>query len=445
MDTIAALATAPGIAGLAVIRLSGTDSIEIAAKIFHSKENLKESKSHTIHYGRIMDEGKVVDTVTVSIFRQPHSYTGENVVEIACHGSELVYNSIIELLIKNNARPATAGEFTRRAFLNGKLDLTQVEAVADLIHSSSRIGALTSARQLEGGFTQRLSALRQSLIDCSSLLVLELDFAEEDLEFVSRNDLMSKIENVRRVCLELASEAQSAEIVRSGYFVAIAGFPNSGKSTLFNTLLKRERAIVSPTAGTTRDYLEETIYLNGMKIHLVDTAGIRQSNDEIEIEGLRLGEQVLNRSNMILILNDASISLDNSDSLQDRIEERYPDKKVIVVQNKMDLLHNAVDGRCLISAKKGDGVRNLLDVIYAEAELSTERVNDVLINQRQAILLKSVAACLQNVRNGIEQNYDSVLIAIDIDAAVRNIGEITGEVWSEEVLNNIFSNFCIGK
>ena len=447
-DTITALATPPGTAGLAVIRLSGDDSFLIADKCFSGKKALTESLSHTAHFGKFYFNNKLIDTVVALIFKKPASFTGENVVEFSCHGGMLVVEEIINALIQSGARYANAGEFTKRAFLNGKLDLMQVEAVADIIHSSSVPGFQTAARQLTGEFTNKLSSLRQSLIDIASLLELELDFADEGLEFIDKSQIQKKVSDVRTFCQDLGASYKSSEILRSGYFVGIAGYPNSGKSTLFNSLLNRQRAIVSHIPGTTRDYLEETLYLDGIAIKLFDTAGIRESDDVIEIEGIKFVESILEQTNLIIILNDISISENNSDSLFEQIQSRYTESKVILVQNKTDIINFTQPDnpdKFFISAKQHYGLDNLRKFLSISANKSTERLQDILINQRHSILLNTVVDELDNALLSISENMDNVIIAIDIRHAIKEIGELTGEIWSEDILNNIFSRFCIGK
>ena len=303
-DTIVALATLPGISGIAVIRLSGDDAIDIASSCFKGKIDLRNSPTHRIYYGKIVNNSECIDDVTLSIFRKPNSYTGEDVVEISCHGGMIIYNEIIKKLIHNGARLAQPGEYTKRAFINGKMDLLQAEAVADLINSVSYISEQTSARQLFGEFTKQISKFRKDLIDIASLLEIELDFTDEDVEFVSKTKVKNKVIEIINFAQILIDSYKTAQILRSGYFVAIVGYPNSGKSTLFNTLLKKNRAIVSEIQGTTRDYLEEFIYLNDIPIKLIDTAGIRQTTDIIEIEGIKFVESLLEQSNLILVLND---------------------------------------------------------------------------------------------------------------------------------------------
>ncbi len=446
-DTITALASAPGTAGISVVRISGPDAIAIADKYFLGKAKLSNAKTHTIHFGEFVHNDKLIDTVTASVFIAPQSYTGEDIVEISSHGSMIVVDEILHALTEGGARLADAGEFTKRAFINGKLDLMQVEAVADIIHSSSVKGVQTSARQLAGKFTPRLSELRKKLIDIASLLELELDFADEDIEFLSREQVIERMEETRTYCRSLALSFKSAEILRSGYFVGIAGYPNSGKSTLFNTLLERDRAIVSEIPGTTRDYLEETIILNGISVRIIDTAGLRDTKDIIEIEGIKFVESVLEQSNLIIVLNDISRSENYSDELLKQIENRFPGHEIVLVHNKTDKAKNIEKkpDTIYISAKYGEAIEDLKNFLAKRAKESTERINDVLINQRHASLLGQVVSALDSAIEANKAGLDNTVISIDIRRATKALGEITGEIWSEEVLNNIFSRFCIGK
>lgn len=447
-DTIIALATPPGISGLSVIRLSGSDAITIADSCFVGKKHLTEVSTHTIHYGNLVNKDVLIDTVTASVFIEPHSYTGENSVEISCHGSPIVIQEILSLFISHGARSAQPGEFTKRAFLNGKLNLMQVESVADIIHSNSIKGALTAARQLAGNFNQRLTELRQKLLDIASLLELELDFADEDIDLIEKERIINQVDESIRYCKDLSASYKSSEILRSGYFIGIAGYPNSGKSTLFNALLQKTRAIVSHIPGTTRDYIEETLFLDGLSVKIIDTAGIRETDDVIEIEGIRLVESVLEQSNMIIILNDISISQENSDNLKQQISVKYPESEVILVHNKIDngkIETTNKESIFYISAKKLTGIDELKTFITEKAKQSTERVKDILINQRHVTLLNQVDAELNSAIIAINSGLDNTAVAIDIRRATKAIGEITGEIWSEDVLNNIFSRFCIGK
>lgn len=449
-DTICALATPPGVSGLAVIRISGKRAIEIADLCFQGNIKLSEALTQTIHYGNLLSAGQIIDTVTVALFRSPRSYTGEDVIEISSHGGNIISSLILKELLNLGCRLAEAGEFTKRAFLNGKLDLMQVEAVADVIHSESAIGALTAARHLASSFSSQLTEMRKKLIDIASLLELELDFADEDVEFLSKDEISSIIINARNYCVSLSDSAHSADILRSGYFVSIAGFPNSGKSTLFNKLLQKKRAITSDIPGTTRDYLEETLFVDQIPIKLIDTAGLRQTSDAIEIEGIKLAEDVLNQSDLILVINDSSISFDHSDKLINELKHRFPNSEAILLNNKIDLLndHNSTndDGsRLFISAKKEIGINELKQLLSDKAQKSTERTKDILINRRHAILLNKTAEALENAAMAIKAGTQNEAVALDIRDASNYIGELTGEIWNDDILNNIFSKFCIGK
>lgn len=448
--TIAALATPSGVSGLSVIRISGDDTFEIVDKIFKGKKSIVESKSHTILYGKIINNltNLTVDTVTISIYKAPNSYTGENIIEIGCHGSNVLVREILDLLYKNGAKPAIAGEFTKRAFINGKLDLLQVEAVADLIHSISTPSAQTSVRQLEGGFTNRLKEFRKNLIDIASLLELELDFSDEDLELIDKGFIKTKLLNAKEFCQSLIDQKKISEILRSGYYVSIVGYPNSGKSTLFNSLLNKNRAIVSDIAGTTRDYLEEYLYINDLAVKIFDTAGLRDTDDTIEIMGIKLVESVINQSNLLFLLNDITKGLDFSDNLLNELKQKFPNIEIIVVQNKIDskidiLVNN--ENTVYISAKNNIGISDLKNIIYTKATENIVTQSDVLINQRHFDLLTMTIENIERAINSIEIYSENEIIAIDIRNAYRTIGEITGENYSEEVINNIFGAFCIGK
>ncbi len=444
-NSVVALATPPGISGLAVIRISGKESFSILRKFFYSKSEIEFSKGNRIYYGKIIYKNEIIDTVTASIFVAPNSYTGENIVEISCHGNSLLANKIIDIIIESGARFAEAGEFTRRAFLNGKIDLSQAEAIADLIHSVSNIGITTAAKQLEGKFSQKLKELRQKLLDVSSLLELELDFSEEGLDLVKKTTVRNQIIDSLKYCNSLIDLYTASEISRSGYYVGIAGYPNSGKSTLFNALLNRERAIVSNIPGTTRDYLEESIYKNGNKIIIADTAGIRDTIDTIEIEGIKFVESVIEKSNLVIVLNDSTISLNNSQKLLKSIKDKYPEKDVLLVQNKIDLSQIENISDICISAKNNIGIEELKDLIFKKSYESICGLSDVLINNRHRQLLINAVRHLKLALQSLDNDYGNEIIAYDLRTPTKILGELTGETWNEEVLNNIFSRFCIGK
>jgi len=442
--TIAALATAPGIAGLNVVRISGENAISIADKCFDGKSTLAEAKTHTIHYGKFVSDNTLIDTVTASVFKAPNSYTGEDTIEFGCHGGNIIAGQIVDALLEAGAVIPEPGEFTRTAFLNGKLDLTQVEAVADIIHSTSVAGALTSARQLIGEFTLRLKELRHGLIRTAGLLELELDFSEEDIELIDNSLVRERLIESQKYCNELADKFRASEVLRSGFIVAVAGFPNSGKSTLFNKILQKNRAIVSEIEGTTRDYIEEDILLGDIKVRLIDTAGLRETEDIIEIAGIKLVESVLEQSNLVIVLNDASRGVEQSDELYRTLKQKYPNSEFILVQNKCDLLDKQLDG-ISISAKTGEGIEQITEKIKSAAKNSIDRINDVLINKRHADLLRRSSDEIQRGIDAIDANMQNEIIAIDIRNATNTLGEITGDRWNEEVLAEIFSGFCIGK
>jgi tRNA modification GTPase len=443
--TICALATPPGVAGLAVIRVSGPEAQAACDTFFRGSVRLVDAHDHTILYGWWHEGEERIDSVTCSVFIAPNSYTGEHVVEIGCHGGTHVVHRILQTLHTHGLHPAEPGEFTRRAFLNGKLDLTQVEAVADLIHAQSALGARSAARQLAGGFTRRLQRLRTDLLDLNGLLELELDFSEEDVEFADRSKLTQVLELSISYAHSLADSSRAAAILRSGFSCAVVGYPNAGKSSLFNALLERDRAIVSDIPGTTRDYLEETILAGGFAIRLFDTAGLRDTSDTIELHGIRVTSSLIEQSDLVLIVNDATHGVDHSDDLRAELEQRFPDHSVVVVQNKCDLTSAQRPPDVTVSAHTGEGLLALRDVLVHHAEQAMSPVTDVLVNARQAALLLAVADSLRSARRGIDDHVSNEFIAVDIRTAIRVLGEITGETWSPDVLDTIFSRFCIGK
>jgi len=448
-DTICALATPPGLAGLAIIRVSGKGAVAACAELFHGSTSLTDATDHTIHYGWWHHKGYRIDAVTCTVFRTPHSYTGEDVVEIGCHGGTFVVQQIVDSLTDGSARLAEPGEFTRRAFLNGKLDLTQAEAVADLIHAQTKAGSQTAARQLAGGFTRRLTELRDKLISASGLLEVELDFSEEGYEFISREAFVQALVEGTTYARRLAESARSSEILRSGFYCAVVGYPNAGKSSLFNALLDRPRAIVSHIPGTTRDYLEESVVMDGYTVHLYDTAGLRNTEDTIELQGILLTSSLLEQSNLILVVNDASEGFDHSDPLAADLQATYPLAPVITIQNKMDLVQGILsperDGDIPCSTVSGNGLEALRTELVGHVRRSSSGMNDVLVNARHASLLSKLVEHLESATLAVRSDEPADLIAIDIRACVRILGEITGETWNPDILDAVFSRFCIGK
>jgi tRNA modification GTPase len=445
-DTITAVATPPGIGALSIIRLSGPESIEIADKVFNGRIPLGEAETHTIHYGKIKDETGVVDDVVVSIFRKPHSYTGEDSVEISSHGNPFIQSKIIELLIKSGARPAEPGEFTRRAYLNNRMDLAQAEAVVDLINSSSQASLRGARNQLDGLLSAKVKDLRDSLVNASSLIELELDFAEEDIEFVNKNEITAKIYVIIREIEGLLKTFAFGKFLREGINTAIVGKPNTGKSSLLNYLLKESRAIVSSTPGTTRDIIREDLLIDGILFRLFDTAGIRASEDEIEIEGVTRSRNAVKNADLVLFMFDAQE--DFPEGLYQEMLSLHQRKEIMLVFNKIDLKREPVvtpDVR--ISAKTGEGVEELLLNMKKRAFTNTNYTEKSILitNIRHKECLERAHKYLLNAGKSAEENMSGEFIASDMRNAVESLSEIIGEVTTNDILNNIFMNFCIGK
>lgn len=448
-DTIVALATAPGVAAIGVIRLSGKQTFEIVSALFPSKK-ITEQLSHTIHVGLLKDGKDVVDEVVLSLFKGPKSYTGEDTIEISGHGSPYIQQQIINACIKNGARLAKPGEFTQRAFLNGKLDLTQAESVADLILSNTKAAQKTALHNIRGGFSFQLKEIREQLIQFASLIELELDFATEDVEFADRTKFYSLINKTQQTVKGLISSFQLGNVIKNGVNVAIIGKPNAGKSTLLNCLLNEDRAIVSEIAGTTRDTIEETININGIVFRLIDTAGIRShSNDAIENIGIEKSIEKMNAADLVLYLFDANTETSKDLNIQETI---FKDKQIkyIPVANKSDIVHlkdfETQSEIIFISAKKNSGIEELKDKIYQLAVHETINTdNTIVTNTRHLQELMQIQSSLSNVKDGLDQSIPGDLLAIEIRTCLFHLGEITGEVTNEDKLDYIFSKFCIGK
>lgn len=443
-DTIVAPATPAGVSALAIVRVSGEKAIEVVNTCF--TKDISKADGYTIHYGHIKDGDQLVDEVLLSIFRAPHSYTGENSVEISGHGSPYITQRILETLTKNGARMAEAGEFTLRAFLNGKLDLAQAEAVADMIHSNSEASLRMAMDQMRGGFSKDIARLRQELIDFAALIELENDFGEEDVEFANRDHLKDLIYKLLIHIEKLRSSFSAGNVLKQGISTVIAGKPNAGKSTLLNALLNEERAIVSEIEGTTRDTIEEVLVLKGVQFRLIDTAGIREGQDHIERIGVDKTFDKLSKAELIIYLFD--LSKTSPQMLKQELSDLPADRKVLIVANKADLqdvkLEEWPEGMLFISAKSGD-IRSLIsamETMAAEYELGNETVVN---NARHADALAKSAESLNKVITGIDQGISNDFVALDIRQALYNLGLITGEVSNEEVLDSIFGRFCIGK
>ena len=461
-ETICAISTGAGEGAIGVVRLSGAKSFAIIEPLFHGKK-LSEQPSHTIHYGTIRDGEKLIDEVVVSIFKGPNSYTGEDVLEISCHGSSYILDQLMQLLLRNGAVAAKPGEFTLRAFLNGKLDLSQAEAVADLIASDSEASHRMAMSQMRGGYSNQINELRQKLIDFASLIELELDFSEEDVEFADRKDLSNLVEQLRKNIAVLIQSFSSGNVLKQGVPVAIVGEPNAGKSTLLNALLNEDRAIVSDIAGTTRDVIEDEVNIGGIKFRFIDTAGIRNTTDEIESKGIEKTYQKIEQATVVLQIIDA-VKNDKEavEALVKDVRSRLQDEQtqLLVIANKVDKLTGGDNSIPATLAEKFAGIENVLYVSAKEqhnvAEIGKQLVSfanagilgkqDVIItNARHYEALQKAEEALDKVAEGLETNVSGDFLAMDIRQALFHLGEITGEVTTDDLLGNIFGKFCIGK
>jgi tRNA modification GTPase len=449
-DTIVALATAQGISAIAVIRLSGTDSIRITQNVFSGKD-LEAQPSHTLHFGLLKDGEKVLDEVLVSIFKEPNSFTRENAVEISCHGSPVIVKEILKVLMKNGARLAEPGEFTKRAFLHGRFDLAQAEAVADLIHAETDNARQAALNQMRGGFSREINHLREELIHFASLIELELDFGEEDVEFAKREDLRLLIEKIQSYLRSLIDSFDHGNVIKNGVPTVIAGKPNAGKSTLLNTLLNEERAIVSDIPGTTRDVIEDEIVLGGINFRFIDTAGLRETEDVIEAMGVERTRDRMKKASLIIYLFD----LTNSTLAEVQEQEQHLASLAIPfikVGNKIDkadptLLANLQQRDfVLISASNKTHIDELKNKILSHFQVRTVKTGDVMVtNLRHYHHLLQTNEALQRVLDGMDQGITGDFLAMDIRQSLHYLGEITGTITTDDLLDNIFSKFCIGK
>lgn len=460
-DTIIAVSTPAGVGAIANIRLSGPEAISIVDSNFksiHKNKTLLKQKSHTIHLGHILANGKIIDEVLVSLFKGPNSYTGENVVEISCHGSHYIQKKIIQHFLQNGCRLAAHGEFTLRAFLNGKMDLSQAEAVADLIASNSEASHKVAIQQMRGGISNELKDLRLQLLDFAALIELELDFSGEDVEFANRTKFYELITKITGVLKRLIDSFAFGNAMKNGIPVAIIGEPNVGKSTLLNALLNEEKAIVSDIAGTTRDAIEDEIILGGVAFRFIDTAGLRTTSDVIENIGIQKAYEKAQKAQLVIFLNEAKSIVHNSSNFENqlsKIKKKLPDKRLLVIANKIDTLTKEElnqfkvkhDDILLLSAKQKIGVEALKETLIGliqKGDLSTNET--VVTNSRHFESLSNAFNSIQDVKSGLDMGIASDLVAIDIRECLRHLGNITGEYdIDKDILGHIFSNFCIGK
>lgn len=447
-DIICAIATPNGTGAIAVIRASGKGSIELVDQLFSG--NLTEAQSHTLHFGTLKNErNELIDEVLISVFHEGKSFTGEESVEISCHASPFIQKEILSAIYKNGARVANAGEFTMRAFMNGKLDLSQAEAVSDLIASESKASHNIALKQLRGGFSNKLKELREKLIHFASMVELELDFAEEDVEFADRTELKNLVDEVIAYITTLANSFELGNAIKKGVPVAIVGAPNTGKSTLLNNLLGEDRAIVSNIAGTTRDVIEETINIEGVLFRLIDTAGIRDNAEEIEALGIQRSKEKIVQSSVVLCMSDLSVENDLArvNSWAEEIRNEFPDKKVLIVGNKMDLSKDeASEDVLVISAKEGSNIdalkKRIVELVVGDRDLD----QDIIVNNsRHYEALLRTRDALTKAQNGLVSGVTGDFVAMDIRQAMFHLGSITGDISTDDLLGNIFSKFCIGK
>ena len=456
-DDIIAISSPAGMGAISIIRISGPKSISKFQPFFKSKNNkeLKDQKSHTLHFGDFIFNDQLIDEVLVSVFEKGKSFTGDESVEITCHGSTYIQKTIVETLLENGIRLAKPGEFTMRAFLNGKLDLTQAEAVSDLIYSDSEAMHKISLNQMRGGFQSELKLLRADLLHFLSMIELELDFSEEDVSFANKKDLIKLVDNVEKKLILLKDSFKFGNAIKNGVPVSIAGKPNAGKSSLLNSLLNEEKAIVSNIPGTTRDAIEDTVFINGIKFRFIDTAGLRETTDEIEIKGIEITKSKILKSSVLIYLFDIN-DTNESEILKDLEEFCKDDLKIILVRNKIDL--NA-KYKINIERFKKYNITSLLEISAIDKEsvsivreklsneFSSESSNTGLVvtNLRHFNALSESITSIKKVREAIENEVPGDLLSIDLKNVIYSVGEITGEISNDEMLGNIFSNFCIGK
>jgi len=453
-ETIIALATPNGLGAISVIRISGLNAISVTEKLFKPKGNKKLSnqKSHTVHLGHLMKNGHELDEVLVTLFKGPHSYTGENTIEISCHGSTFIQQEIIDLFIENGIRVANPGEFTLRAFINGKMDLNQAEAVADLIASENEGSHKLAMEQMKNGFSNDLKKLRAELLHFSSMIELELDFSQEDVEFAERSEFKKLTVKIQTELEKLIDSFKSGNVLKNGISVAIAGKPNAGKSSLLNTLLNEDKAIVSDIPGTTRDSIEDSLVIDGINFRFTDTAGLRETEDIIESKGIEKTKEKINNARILIYLfdsNDTTFNEINSDIKSFKRE----DLSVLLVRNKVDLkntnqnLINQLEKFEIIeiSANNIDSVSSLKKRLVNEINILNPYTDTVISNSRHYEALMKALKAIKEVNIGLKSDISGDLLSVDIRKSIEHLAEITGEITNDDVLGNIFANFCIGK
>lgn len=451
-DTIVALATPPGVGAIGIIRISGKSAIEIANGIFEGK-NLLDQKSHTIHFGKIVDQETIIDEVLVSVFIAPSSFTKENVIEISTHGSPYILQKIVKLILSKGARLATAGEFTKRGFLNGQFDLAQAEAIADLISSDSAATHMAAMNQMRGGFSKKIKALREELIHFASMIELELDFAEEDVEFADRSQLINLILNLQKEIGKLIESFSIGNVIKNGVPTVIAGKPNAGKSTLLNTLLEEEKAIVSEIAGTTRDIIEDEIHIEGISFRFIDTAGLREAKDKIEAIGIERTMAKMKAASIIIYLVDLLEESEN-DIINEKQKLEEMGIPYLLAGNKTDKLKStklqqletAFPEMIFISASGEQNIEELKKALIHLVHLDDFKTGDTIVtNIRHIESLTNTQTALDDVMKGVDNSVTGDFLAMDIRQALHHLGEITGEITTDDLLGTIFSKFCIGK
>jgi len=440
LDTICAVATAPGVGAIAVIRVSGPETFSIVQRLFPGK-NLANQASHTIVFGMLREEGELLDEVLLSIFRTPKSYTKEDTIEISTHGSPYIVRRILQALVRQGCRMAQPGEFTQRAFLNGQLDLVQAEAVADLIAADSAAAHKVALTQLRGGFSKKLGQLREELVHFASLVELELDFGEEDVEFADRQDLRKLVQDLQHQIQPLIESFSQGNAIKEGIPVAILGAPNAGKSTLLNALLREEKAIVTEIAGTTRDVIEDVLFLGGMKFRILDTAGIRETQDIVEALGIERSRKAMELAEVVIFLFENNEDKHYLEEMAVKLQDKY----ILWVRNKMDQFPDSLQtGELGISARLGDGIPALEQLLIDWAK-NRQSGDTMLTNVRHLEQLTKTLVALDDVLEGLSLHVTGDFLAQDIRLALHHLGEITGTITTDDLLANIFSRFCIGK